>query len=59
VMLDRGELKLQGTPATLQSTDGEHLDFLDGSFDSRNNFIITSSSFQANGKYFNRPRFNQ
>jgi ABC-type bacteriocin/lantibiotic exporter with double-glycine peptidase domain len=59
VMLDRGELKLQGTPATLQSTDGEHLDFLDGSFSSRNNLIITSSSFEANGKYFNKSRFDK
>lgn len=59
VMLDRGELKLQGTPETLRSTDGEHLDFLDGSFSSRNNLIITSSSFQANGKYFNKSRFDK
>jgi hypothetical protein len=52
-MLDRGELKLQGTPETLQSKAGEHLDFLDGSFSSRNNLIITSSSFNTNEKYSN------
>ncbi|MEO0013840.1 MAG: hypothetical protein RLZZ535_2229, partial [Cyanobacteriota bacterium] len=51
VMLAQGELKLQGTPETLRSQTGEHLDFLDGSFSARNNLIITSSNFQANGKY--------
>jgi ABC-type bacteriocin/lantibiotic exporter with double-glycine peptidase domain len=30
VMLEEGKLKLQGTPEQLRSTDGEHLDFLEG-----------------------------
>jgi ABC-type bacteriocin/lantibiotic exporter with double-glycine peptidase domain len=59
VMLAQGELKLQGTPETLHSTNGEHLDFLDGSFSSKNNLIITSSNFKANGKYFNKSRFDK
>lgn len=32
VMLDRGELKIQGTPDELRHILGEHLDFLDSSF---------------------------
>ena len=32
VMLDRGELKIQGTPDELRHIPGEHLDFLDSSF---------------------------
>ena len=32
VMLDKGELKIQGTPDELRHIPGEHLDFLDSSF---------------------------
>ena len=32
VMLDKGELKIQGTPDELRYLPGEHLDFLDSSF---------------------------
>jgi ABC-type bacteriocin/lantibiotic exporter with double-glycine peptidase domain len=53
VMLDQGKLKIQGTPETLLSKEGEHLNFLDGSFPSKNNHVITSSSSSTNGRYPN------
>ena len=36
VMLDKGELKIQGTPDELRHMAGEHLDFLDSSFTNSN-----------------------
>jgi hypothetical protein len=39
-MLEKGELKIQGTPDQLRSIDGDHLDFLD-------DFISTDKSVEG------------
>ena len=39
VMLNQGELKIQGTPDELHQMSGEHLDFLDSSFKAQNGRI--------------------
>jgi ABC-type bacteriocin/lantibiotic exporter with double-glycine peptidase domain len=51
VMLESGQLKIQGTPEMLRSIDGDHLDFLEGSVPSVNGLVVKSSSFHSNGKY--------
>ncbi|MEA5581882.1 peptidase domain-containing ABC transporter [Nodularia harveyana UHCC-0300] len=50
VMLEKGQVKIQGSPAVLSQQVGEHLDFLDGVDISRvNNFTTNPSHFHRNG----------
>ncbi len=44
VMLERGKLKIQGTPEDLSSLAGEHLDFLDDFVTVTKNLVLSSSS---------------
>ena len=47
VMLDKGQLKIQGTPSDLRSLAGDHLDFLDGLVPSTDGLLLKSSSFHS------------
>jgi ATP-binding cassette, subfamily C, bacterial len=49
VMLEQGQLKIQGSPEALSHQSGEHLDFLDGVDLSTNGFSTKTSSFHLNG----------
>ncbi len=49
IMLDKGQLKIQGTPKELQALSGDHLDFLDGIVPLTHNLVINSSSPHLNG----------
>ncbi|MBE9199442.1 MULTISPECIES: peptidase domain-containing ABC transporter [unclassified Nodularia (in: cyanobacteria)] len=50
VMLEKGELKIQGSPEVLSQQVGEHLDFLDGVDISRvNGFTKNPANFHLNG----------
>ncbi len=47
VMLEKGQLKIQGTPEDLSSVAGDHLDFLDSVAPSTHSLVLQSSSFSA------------
>ncbi|MDJ0897616.1 MAG: peptidase domain-containing ABC transporter [Xenococcus sp. MO_188.B8] len=49
VMLDKGQLKIQGTPEQLRSVPGEHLDFLDSIIPSRKSLPVKSCDLHPNG----------
>jgi ABC-type bacteriocin/lantibiotic exporter with double-glycine peptidase domain len=49
VMLEKGRLKIQGTPEQLLSLAGSHLDFLDDSILSNNDLVAASSNSHLNG----------
>jgi ABC-type bacteriocin/lantibiotic exporter with double-glycine peptidase domain len=49
VMLEKGRLKIQGTPEQLRSLAGSHLDFLDDSILSNNDLVAASSNSHLNG----------
>ena len=49
VLLEEGRLKIQGSPETLRSFAGDHLDFLDGIVPSTNSLMLKSST-HSNGK---------
>ncbi|NEQ81569.1 MAG: peptidase domain-containing ABC transporter [Moorea sp. SIO2I5] len=49
VMLEKGKLKISGTPKTLRYQAGDHLDFLDNVHPSTNALLVKSESFHANG----------
>ena len=51
VLLESGQLKIQGTPETLRQIAGDHLDFLDGVVPSTNGLVLKSSSSHSNGKF--------
>lgn len=50
VLLEEGRLKIQGTPDTLRSLAGAHLDFLDGVEPLTNGLVVKSSKSHSNGK---------
>jgi ABC-type bacteriocin/lantibiotic exporter with double-glycine peptidase domain len=50
VLLEAGRLKIQGTPDTLRSMAGDHLDFLD-TVEPLTSGLVLPSSNQANGKF--------
>ena len=50
VMLEKGKLKIQGTPEDLSSIAGDHLDFLDSNVPSTHSLLLKSSSFSAPDK---------
>jgi ABC-type bacteriocin/lantibiotic exporter with double-glycine peptidase domain len=49
VMLEKGQLKIQGTPEDLRHQAGDHLNFLDDVIPSTNGLAVKSSGFHANG----------
>jgi ABC-type bacteriocin/lantibiotic exporter with double-glycine peptidase domain len=49
VLLEKGQLKIQGTPEALREQAGDHLDFLDDAVPSTSGLAIASSSFHPNG----------
>ena len=55
VMLERGKLKIQGTPEDLSSVAGDHLDFLDDVVPSTKNLIlsplVSHSNLNGSSKY--------
>lgn len=60
VMLEQGQLKIQGTPAELGQIPGDHLDFLDSGASSVNHLVAQTASSHGNGNsnsYFN-PKFS-
>ena len=50
VMLERGRLKIQGSPEVLHHQTGEHLDFLDRVVPSNNNLVLTSANHNGNSR---------
>lgn len=48
VMLDKGELKIQGTPDELRYILGDRLDFLDSAFNMRNGRISNLLTYSIN-----------
>ena len=44
VMLEKGQLKIQGTPEQLRSLEGDHLDFLDDYIPSEKPLAISANS---------------
>jgi ABC-type multidrug transport system ATPase subunit len=53
IMLEKGKLKIQGTPEDLSSLAGEHLDFLDNVVPSTQNLVLQAASFSAQGDFSN------
>ncbi|AFY89183.1 peptidase domain-containing ABC transporter [Chroococcidiopsis thermalis] len=51
VLLESGRLKIQGTPDTLRSIAGDHLDFLDTIEPLTNSLVLQSSNSHSNGKF--------
>ncbi|MEN9869622.1 MAG: hypothetical protein RLZZ171_605 [Cyanobacteriota bacterium] len=49
VMLEKGELKVQGTPEQLRSVGGDHLDFLDDFIPTDKPLVALSSNSHLNG----------
>jgi ABC-type bacteriocin/lantibiotic exporter with double-glycine peptidase domain len=48
VMLEKGQLAIQGTPEELRSIPGEHLDFLDNIYALRKSLSLQSCDFNSN-----------
>ena len=51
VMLEKGQLKIQGTPENLSSVAGDHLDFLESIVPSNHSLVLQSSSFSSQGNF--------
>ncbi|MDJ0903499.1 MAG: peptidase domain-containing ABC transporter [Xenococcus sp. MO_188.B8] len=51
IMLEKGKLKIQGTPQDLSSVAGDHLDFLDSIVPSTHSLLLQSSSFSSQGHF--------
>ncbi len=51
VMLEKGQLKIQGTPENLSSVAGDHLDFLESIVTSNHSLVLQSSSFSSHGNF--------
>jgi ABC-type bacteriocin/lantibiotic exporter with double-glycine peptidase domain len=49
VMLEKGQLQIQGTPEQLRSVDGDHLNFLDRPPPTRKSLLVPSDDFHSNG----------
>lgn len=49
VMLEKGQLQIQGNPEQLRSIAGDHLDFLDSIAPSRKSIPVKSCNFHPNG----------
>ncbi len=47
IMLEKGQLNIQGTPQDLSSQAGAHLDFLDNIVSSSNSWLTQSSSYSS------------
>ena len=51
IMLEKGKLKIQGTPEDLRSVAGDHLDFLDIVAPSTPSLVIQSSNLAVHGNF--------
>ncbi|MGK7892727.1 MAG: peptidase domain-containing ABC transporter [Xenococcus sp. (in: cyanobacteria)] len=51
IMLEKGQLNIQGTPQDLSSQSGAHLDFLDNIVSSSNSWFTQSSSYSSQVNY--------
>ncbi|MGB7442759.1 MAG: peptidase domain-containing ABC transporter [Coleofasciculaceae cyanobacterium] len=58
VLLEKGHLKIQGTPEELRQIAGDHLDFFDDVVSSRNALMVKPSRFYPNGSSPTSSKFS-